>query len=47
ADLPGGRAGTSQDMAEAIVFLASARASYINGVVVSVDGGLSARQAVI
>ena len=47
AELPGGRAGASEEMAHAIVFLASERASYINGVVVSVDGGLSARQAVI
>lgn len=46
-DLPGGQAGTSQDMANVIVFLASSRASYVNGVVVSIDGGLSARQAVI
>lgn len=45
--LPGGQAGTSEDMADAIVFLASPRARYINGVVISIDGGLSARQAVI
>lgn len=46
-DLPGGRAGKSEDMAAAIVFLASPMAGYINGVVISIDGGLSARQAVI
>lgn len=46
-DLPGGRAGTSKDMANVMVFLASPKASYVNGVVLSVDGGLSARQAVI
>jgi NAD(P)-dependent dehydrogenase (short-subunit alcohol dehydrogenase family) len=46
-DLPGGQAGTSEDMAAAIVFLSSPRARYINGVVLTIDGGLSARQAVI
>ena len=46
-ELPGGQAGTSEDMAAAIVFLASSRAQYINGVVLTIDGGLSARQAVI
>lgn len=46
-DLPGGQAGKSEDMANVIVFLSSPRASYVNGVVLSVDGGLSARQAVI
>ncbi len=46
-DLPGGRAGTSEDMAASIVFLASPRARYISGVVLTIDGGLSARQAVI
>ena len=46
-DLPGGQAGKSEDMANAIVFLSSPLAGYINGVVLSIDGGLSARQAVI
>lgn len=46
-DLPGGRAATSEDMANAMVFFASERAGYVNGVVLSIDGGLSARQAVI
>jgi len=46
-ELPGGRVGKSEDMAAAIVFLASPMAGYINGVVISIDGGLSARQAVI
>lgn len=47
SDLPGGKAGKSEDMANAIVFLSSPLAGYINGVVLSIDGGLSARQAVI
>ena len=46
-DLPGGRAGTSEDMANTIVFLSSARAGYISGEVLTIDGGVSARRAVI
>ncbi len=46
-DLPGGQAGASEDMAAAIVFLASPRARYISGIVLTIDGGLSARRAVI
>ncbi|WP_368074459.1 SDR family oxidoreductase [Celeribacter baekdonensis] len=37
--VPTGRIGTAQDMANAAVFLASARASYINGQEIVVDGG--------
>lgn len=39
--VPTGRIGTAQDMANTAVFLASARASYINGQEIVVDGGLS------
>lgn len=46
-DLPGGRAATSEDMANTIVFLSSARAGYISGEVLTIDGGVSARRAVI
>ncbi|MEI4261560.1 SDR family NAD(P)-dependent oxidoreductase [Roseovarius sp. D0-M9] len=44
---PLGRMGTAWDVAEAAVFLASDRASYITGTELMVDGGLSAsiRQA--
>ena len=39
ATIPLGRAAEPQEIAEAIVFLASDRASYLNGAVVPVDGG--------
>ncbi|MBN1660035.1 MAG: 3-oxoacyl-[acyl-carrier-protein] reductase [Anaerolineae bacterium] len=38
---PLGRAGTAEDMAAAVVFLASDEAAYITGQVLAVDGGLS------
>ena len=38
-DLPFGRMGTSREVADAVVFLASNRAAYISGTVVTVDGG--------
>jgi hypothetical protein len=37
-----GRYGTAQDIAEAAVWLASDRAGFVSGVVLSVDGGLIA-----
>lgn len=39
---PMGRLGTENEVAEAIAFLASAKASYITGQALMVDGGLSA-----
>ena len=39
--VPMGRIGSPQDMADAALFLASDRASYINGQEIVVDGGLS------
>ncbi|MEX3939898.1 SDR family NAD(P)-dependent oxidoreductase [Paraburkholderia sp. BR10937] len=39
--VPSGRIATSNDMAEAILFLASNRSSYINGEDLLIDGGLS------
>jgi 3-oxoacyl-[acyl-carrier protein] reductase len=39
---PAGRFGTPEDVAAVIAFLAGAEASYVNGAVIAVDGGLSA-----
>jgi 3-oxoacyl-[acyl-carrier protein] reductase len=39
---PAGRAGTPEEIAAVIAFLADADASYVNGAVIPVDGGLTA-----
>ncbi len=39
--VPLGRAGVARDIAQAAIFLASTKASYITGQVLTVDGGLS------
>jgi NAD(P)-dependent dehydrogenase (short-subunit alcohol dehydrogenase family) len=39
---PVGRIGQASDVAEAAVYLASERSSFVNGVVLAVDGGMSA-----
>lgn len=43
AKIPMGRIGQADEIAELAAFLCSARASYINGAVIPVDGGYSAR----
>ena len=44
AKLPLGRAASAPEVADVVVFLASDRASYMSGTVVTVDGGIAARQ---
>jgi NAD(P)-dependent dehydrogenase (short-subunit alcohol dehydrogenase family) len=41
--MPFGRAAEPDEVADLAVFLASDRASYISGVVMTLDGGQSAR----
>lgn len=41
AQIPLKRVGTTRDVAEAVAFLASDRASYITGQVLSIDGGMA------
>ena len=43
--IPGGRFGLPAELAAAILFVASDDASYLNGAIVPVDGGLGGREA--
>jgi NAD(P)-dependent dehydrogenase (short-subunit alcohol dehydrogenase family) len=43
SDYPEGRAAAPREIAEAMAFLASDRSGYTSGVVLTIDGGLSAR----
>jgi NAD(P)-dependent dehydrogenase (short-subunit alcohol dehydrogenase family) len=44
---PGGRPATADEVADLMVFLASPRAGYITGTIVTIDGGIAARGSII
>jgi NAD(P)-dependent dehydrogenase (short-subunit alcohol dehydrogenase family) len=44
---PGGRPATSREVADLIAFLASPRAGYISGTIVTIDGGIASRGSII
>ena len=44
---PGGRPATPEEVADLMLFLASPRAGYITGTIVTIDGGIAARGSVI
>jgi NAD(P)-dependent dehydrogenase (short-subunit alcohol dehydrogenase family) len=41
SELPLGRIATPEEIADVVVFLCSARASYVSGAIVSMDGALT------
>ena len=47
AKYPGGRPATAEEVADLMVFLASPRAGYITGTIVTIDGGISAQGSII
>lgn len=44
---PGGRPAESEEVADLVAFLASPKAGYITGTIVTIDGGIAARGSVI
>ncbi|MEO6564889.1 MAG: SDR family oxidoreductase, partial [Casimicrobiaceae bacterium] len=44
---PGGRPATSDEVADLMVFLASPRAAYITGTIVTIDGCIASRGSII
>jgi NAD(P)-dependent dehydrogenase (short-subunit alcohol dehydrogenase family) len=47
AKYPGGRPASAAEVADLMVFLASPRAGYISGTIVTIDGGIAARGSII
>jgi NAD(P)-dependent dehydrogenase (short-subunit alcohol dehydrogenase family) len=47
ADYPGGRMGKPEEVADTMVFLASPRAGYISGAIVTIDGGIASYGSII
>ena len=47
AKYPGGRPATAGEVADLMVFLASPRAAYITGTIVTIDGGIASRGSII
>jgi NAD(P)-dependent dehydrogenase (short-subunit alcohol dehydrogenase family) len=43
ASIPAGRTGTPEEIADAVLWLCSDRAVYVNGAYIPVDGGFLAR----
>ena len=44
---PGGRPATADEIADLMLFLASPRAAYITGTIVTIDGGIASRGSII
>ena len=47
AKYPGGRPASAEEVADLMVFLASPRAGYITGTIVTIDGGIAAKGSII
>lgn len=47
ADYPGGRMGTVREVADLMAFLASPRAGYITGTIITIDGGIASYGSII
>ena len=44
---PGGRPAKPEEVADLMLFLASPRAAYVTGTVVTIDGGIAARGSIV
>jgi NAD(P)-dependent dehydrogenase (short-subunit alcohol dehydrogenase family) len=47
AKYPGGRPASAEEVADLMVFLASPRAGYISGTIVTIDGGIASQGSII